>query len=274
MVGTLVSFCAMAVAIRELTAHHGTFEILAFRSIIGVVVVGAIALVMGPKVLKTRQIRWQLRRNLVHFAGQSGWTYGIGVLPFATVFSIEFTMPAWTAVLAVLFLGERMTHGRVVAIAGGIVGVLVILRPDVALPDPAALIVLGAAIAYAGAHTMTKQLTRTDGSLAILFWMSVIQLPLALGFIAFGDGWHTPVATDWPWIALVGLAALTAHFCMARALSIADAIVVMPLDFARLPLIALVGMLLYGEVVTIEVGIGAAIIAASLMYALCRERHA
>jgi drug/metabolite transporter (DMT)-like permease len=136
------------------------------------------------------------------------------------------------------------------------------------------LIVLGAAIAYAGAHTMTKQLTRTDGSLAILFWMSVIQLPLALGFIAFGDGWRMPAAADWPWIALVGFAALTAHFCMARALSVADAIVVMPLDFARLPLIALVGMLLYGEVVTIEVGIGAAIIAASLMYALRRERHA
>ena len=274
MVGTLLSFCAMAVAIRELSAHFGTFEILAFRSIIGVIVVGGLALAMGRKVVRTRQMRWQVRRNVVHFAGQAGWTYGLGVLPFATVFSIEFTMPAWTAVLAILFLGERMTRGRLVAIVGGIVGVVVILRPDLALPDPAALIVLGAAIAYAGAHTMTKQLTHSDGSLAILFWMSVIQLPMALVFIGLGDGWTPPRATNMPWIALVGIAALTAHFCLARALSAADAMVVMPLDFARLPLIALVGTLLYGEVLTISVGVGAVIIAASLMVSLHTERRA
>lgn len=274
MVGTLFCFCAMAVAIRELSGRHGVFEIIAYRSITGVIVVGAIALAMGTQVVRTRQMRWQVRRNLVHFAGSAGWTYGIGVLPFATVFSIEFTMPAWTAVLAVLFLGERMSRGRLTAIVGGIVGVAVILRPDVALPDPAALIVLGAAVAYAAAHTMTKQLTRTDGSLAILFWMSVIQLPVALVLIALGDGWHMPIATDVPWIAVVGLAALAAHFCLARALTVADATVVMPLDFARLPLIALVGALVYGEVLAVEVGIGAVIIAASLMYALRCERRA
>ena len=239
MIGTLLSFCAMAVAVRELSAHFGTFEILAFRSIIGVIVVGGIALAMGRHVVRTRQMRWQVRRNLVHFVGQAGWTYGLGVLPFATVFSIEFTMPAWTAVLAVLFLGERMTRGRLIAIGGGIVGVVVILRPDLALPDPSALIVLGAAIAYAGAHIMTKQLTHSDGPLAILFWMSVIQLPMSLVFIGLGDGWTLPGVIDMPWIAAVGLAALAAHFCLARALSFAVAIVVLPLDFARLPLIAL-----------------------------------
>ncbi len=274
MVGALLSFCAMAVAIRELSAHFGTFEILAYRGIIGVIVVGGMALAMGRQVVRTRQMRWQVRRNVVHFAGQAGWTYGLGVLPFATVFSIEFTMPAWTAVLAVLFLGERMTRGRLIAIVGGIVGVVVILRPDVALPDPAALIVLGAAIAYAGAHIMTKQLTHSDGPLAILFWMSVIQLPMSLVFIGLGDGWHTPGVIDMPWIAAVGLAALAAHFCLARALSFADAMVVMPLDFARLPLIALVGALLYGEILTVGVGVGAVIIGVSLMISLRTERRA
>jgi drug/metabolite transporter (DMT)-like permease len=274
MIGALLGFCVMAVAIRELSGRHGTFEILAYRSIIGIIVVGGIALAMGRQVVRTRQMRWQVRRNLVHFVGQAGWTYGLGVLPFATVFSIEFTMPAWTAVLAVLFLRERMTRGRLIAIVGGIVGVMVILRPDVALPDPSALIVLGAAIAYAGAHIMTKQLTHSDGPLAILFWMSVMQLPLSLVFIGLGDGWRMPSVVDMPWIAAVGLAALAAHFCLARALSFADAIVVMSLDFARLPLIALVGALLYGEVLNVGVGIGAVIIAVSLMVSLHTERRA
>ncbi|MFP6759480.1 MAG: DMT family transporter [Alphaproteobacteria bacterium] len=274
MIGALLGFCVMAVAIRELSGRHGTFEILAYRSIIGIIVVGGIALAMGRQVVRTRQMRWQVRRNLVHFVGQAGWTYGLGVLPFATVFSIEFTMPAWTAVLAVLFLRERMTRGRLIAIVGGIVGVVVILRPDVALPDPSALIVLGAAIAYAGAHIMTKQLTHSDGPLAILFWMSVMQLPLSLVFIGLGDGWRMPSVVDMPWIAAVGLAALAAHFCLARALSFADAIVVMSLDFARLPLIALVGALLYGEVLNVGVGIGAVIIAVSLMVSLHTERRA
>jgi drug/metabolite transporter (DMT)-like permease len=274
MGGTLVSFSAMAVAIRELSATQGTFEILAWRSVVGLTVLVPLGAVRGWGVLATRQPHWQLRRNLVHFLGQAGWTYGIGVLPLATVFTIEFTMPAWTALLAVSFLGERATWPRAIAIAGGIAGVVVILRPDVAVPDPAALVVLGAAIAYAAAHTMTKQLTRSDGALAILFWMSAIQLPLGVGaaLALSGGAWTRPGWAEAPWIALVGLGALAAHFCLARALKLADATVVMPLDFLRLPLIAGVGAALYGETPAPEVAAGAAIIVASLALALRREK--
>jgi len=274
MCGTLVSFSAMAVAIRELSASQGTFQILAWRSIVGLAVLVPVALLRGRGLLATRQLRWQVRRNLVHFLGQAGWTYGIAVLPLTVVFTLEFTMPAWTALLAVLFLGERLSRGRALAIAGGIAGVVVILRPDVALPDPAALIVLAAAMAYAAAHTMTKQLTRSDGALAILFWMSAIQLPLGAGValaLAGGD-WPLPGWVAAPWIALVGLAALAAHFCLARALKLADATVVMPLDFLRLPLIAGVGAVLYGEAPTPAVALGAAIIVLSLAFALRAER--
>jgi len=134
------------------------------------------------------------------------------------------------------------------------------------------LVVLGAAVAYAGAHTMTKQLTHTDGALAILFWMSAIQLPIGLAANAAFGAWVMPTLADAPWVLMVGLAALSAHFCMTRALKLADATIVMPLDFIRLPLIVLVGWAFYGEMLRIEVAIGASIIIASLLYTLRRER--
>lgn len=272
MIGTIVSFVAMAVAIRELSESHHTFWILSLRSFVGLAALGVVVAFVGKRAIASQAPGWQIRRNLAHFLGQSGWTYGLGVLPLATVFTLEFTVPAWTALLAVLFLGERLSGARAVAVAGGIAGVLVILRPGLAAPEPAALVVLGAAVAYAAAHGMTKHLTRSDGVLAILFWMAAVQLPLALAANAAFGRFTWPVAADAPWIAVVGLAALGAHACLARALSLADAIIVLPLDFLRLPLIVLVAWALYGEALRPEVALGGAIILATLLDALRRER--
>ncbi len=274
MVGTLVSFIAMAIAVRELSASLHTFEILAWRSMVGLVAMLCLGAVTGWHALKPVQLRWQIGRNLMHFLGQAGLAYGLAVLPLATVFTLEFTMPAWAALLAILFLGERMTLARAVAVAGGFIGILVILRPGVVALDAAMLIVLGSALAYAMAHTMTKHLTRRETIPAILFWMALVQLPIGLGLALSpaGDGWTMPGLSEAPWIALVGLGALTAHLCLARAFSIADAIIVMPLDFLRLPLIVLIGASFYGEALRPEVAIGAAIIIATLLFALFRER--
>jgi len=274
MIGTLVSFIAMAVAIRELSTSLHTFEILAWRSLVGLVAVLGLGAVTGWHVLKAVQLRWQIARNLVHFLGQAGWAYGLAVLPLATVFTLEFTMPAWASLLAILFLGERMTLARAVAVAGGFIGILVILRPGMVALDAAMLIVLGSALAYAMAHTMTKHLTRRETIPAILFWMALVQLPIGFGLALspLGDGWTMPGMAEAPWIAVVGLGALSAHLCLARAFSIADAIIVMPLDFLRLPLIVLIGAWFYGEALRPEVAIGAAIIIATLLFALMRER--
>jgi len=274
MVGTLVSFTAMAIAVRELSTSLHTFEILAWRSAVGLVAMVGLGAFAGWQVLKPVQLRWQIGRNLMHFVGQAGWAYGIAVLPLATVFTLEFTMPAWASVLAILFLGERMTLARAVAVGGGFVGILVILQPGVVALDAAMLIVLGSALAYAMAHTMTKHLTRRESIPAILFWMALIQLPIGLGLALspLGDGWTMPGMAEAPWILVVGLGALTAHLCLARAFSIADAIIVMPLDFVRLPLVVVIGASFYGEALRPEVAIGGAIIVATLLYALIRER--
>jgi drug/metabolite transporter (DMT)-like permease len=158
---------------------------------------------------------------------------------------LEFTNPIWASLFAVLLLGERFTAARAAAILCGFLGVLVILRPGLAVVDPAAPIVLIAAALYGYAHIAGKQLVRTDTPLAVVFWMAVVQLPLAL-VPALLD-WRWPAGAEWPWLALIGIAGLSAHFCLSQAFKRADAMTVVPVDFLRLPLMAGIGILAYGE---------------------------
>jgi drug/metabolite transporter (DMT)-like permease len=257
MSGTLLSFMAMAIGGRELSARLSTFQILFFRSIVGLVIVGFFLGCNDWRQIFTKNVKVHFLRNISHFGGQFGWFYGIGFIPLAEVFALEFTVPVWTAVLATLLLKEKVTRARIAAIVFGVVGVFLILRPGLAVISPAALAVLGGAFCYALSHTLTRRLALVDTPLTILFYMTIIQLPL--GFVTSMFNWMTPSLAMLPWIMVVGVAALSGHYCMARALAIADAIVVVPLDFLRLPLIAAVGFLFYNESLDWLVLIGGAV---------------
>ncbi|MEX0739964.1 MAG: DMT family transporter [Pseudohongiella sp.] len=270
MGGTLLSFAAMAVAARELSEDFGTFQILAIRSLIGLLVISVILSRTGWQQISLKNIEVHLVRNVAHFCGQFGWFYAIAFIPLAAVFAIEFTVPIWTAVFAATLLAERITAVRVLAIVLGVVGVLVILRPGSAVIHPAAVAMLGGAIAYGLSHALTKKLSGRDSTLCILFYMMLIQLPLGLLPAVFD--WVTPTASHWPWLIVVGVTGLTAHYCMVRALMLADATLVIPMDFLRLPLIALVGYALYGEHIDGYLAVGAGLIVAGNLMNLLWER--
>jgi drug/metabolite transporter (DMT)-like permease len=272
MVGALASFSAMAVSIRELSSDMGLFQILFWRSLIGIVVVGGLAWTVGRgwTTVASGAPRIQVLRNLVHFAGQWAWAAGIALLPLATVFALEFTTPVFAAVLAVAFLGERLNAGRIGMILLGFAGILVVLRPGADVFEAAALFPLMAAVCYAATHTFTKRLTRTDGPVVVLFWMSLIQLPLGLVPALFE--WVHPSWADAPAILALGLAGLSAHYCLTSALKLADATVVVPMDFLRLPLIAVVGLLVYGEPFDPFVLLGGAIVVSGIWLGLAFER--
>jgi len=246
MSGALVSFCLMAVGARELAGGIGTFQILLIRSVVGLMVV-TLLLVRSRRfaLFQTQRLKLHLGRNVFHFFGQYGWFLGIGLLPLAQVFALEFTTPLWTLVVASLFLRESFTTRKVVAIALGFAGVYLILNPGRDIVSPAALYVIGAAVCYAVAHVSTKALSTTDDALTILFYMCAVQLPLGLLF-SWGH-WVVPAAMQWVWLVLIGVTALTAHFCITHAMKLADASVVVTLDFLRLPLIAGVGVAFYSE---------------------------
>ena len=272
MIGALFSFMAVAVAGRELGNATSVFQIQFYRSFVGVLVIGSLAWRAGWETVRPRSFRIHLVRNAAHFAGQLGWFYGLAVIPLAEVFAIEFTAPVWTAALAVLILGERMTKRRTLAIALGLSGVLIILRPGLGIVNPASLAVLGAAICFGLSHTLTKRLTRDNTALGILFYMTVLQLPLGLALALPHWVWPTtPMA--WLWALVVGITGLTAHYCIARAMTLADASVVVPMDFLRLPLVAGVGFLVYAEALDPWLFVGAGLILVGVLQNLHAERR-
>jgi drug/metabolite transporter (DMT)-like permease len=220
MSGAVLSFSAMAVAARELLQHMGPFQILFVRSAIMLAIVLVVIAQAEGAVTATRRLPLHLLRKVVHFGGQYCWVFAIGVLPLATVFAIEFTMPVWTAILAALILGERLTPNRIAMLALGLLGVLIILRPGFGLFHTGALVALLASLFYAGNMIATKRLTATDSPLAILFWMSVIQTPLSL--LTALPQWVAPPAADLPWMFVMGLGSINTLSATAGIASLRD----------------------------------------------------
>ena len=261
MIGTITSFTVMAVAGREVGSTHDTFETMPYRSLIGLLIVsGALSLLRKWGEVTKRSLGTQITRNLAHFTGQNLWFFAVTAAPLAQVVALEFTSPLWVIVLSPLFLGERLTPTRALAALIGFAGILIVARPG-AVPVTAGVVAAAAsAVFFAVTIMLTKKLTRTETIGCILFWLTATQL--IMGFVAAGyDGDITlPTAQTWPWLVLIGIAGLLAHFCMTNALAIAPATVVVPFDFARLPTVAIVGMLLYGEPLDIWVFVGAVLI--------------
>jgi drug/metabolite transporter (DMT)-like permease len=270
--GALLSFSAMAVSIRELAATLSIMEILAVRSGFGLVVMAGLTAARADlrATIFTRQLPLHFFRNLVHLGSQYVWATSLLLLPLATVFALEFTAPAWALLLAVPVLGERMTASRIAAVVLGLIGVLIIVRPGLATFQPAALLVLLAALGFANTLIVTKKLTRPDTTFAIIFWMNLIQLPLAL--ILSNPLFVTKLAlADVAAALTVGISGLASHYCLASAFRWGDASVVVPLDFLRIPLIAVVGWWLYGERLDVFVFTGAALIITGILWNLRSE---
>lgn len=269
--GTMAGFAGMAISARELHTEMSTFQILFFRSLIGV-------LVVLPFMARTRfidirvtQFRWHLGRAVVQFGAQICWIYGIVHLTLSDLTAIEFSIPLFTALLAVMFLGEKMWRHKWVATVLGFAGVLLILRPEGSAFNLAGLVMITGSFLYAGSGVLVKFLTRTESPQGIIFWMNLLQLPAGLIPAVFIYDWVTPGAIDIPWILVWGLAGLWAHYAMARALTLADITIIFPLDFLRLPVMAVIGYLLYAEALDPWTAVGALIIFAGNWYSVREE---
>jgi drug/metabolite transporter (DMT)-like permease len=272
MSGTLISFIMAALAVRALAKDLSVFEMMTVRTA-GSVTFLAVLMLVRPELyagLKWRRMALQGTRGVIHFGSQICWALAITLLPLATVFALEFTIPAWVALLAVLFLGERMTVSRAIALAVCFAGVLIILRPGFESFQPAALIMLLGALFFAITAIMTKKLITTETTFAILFWMNLIQFPLNY---AGSDPLFVLKLHPWMILPLIGVTAggLLVHYCLTNAFRCADAIVVIPMDFVRVPLIAVIGWAFYGERLDAFVFAGAGLIMLGVLWNLRAE---
>lgn len=281
MLGSIASFSLMAVAGRELGGRFSTFEIMFWRSLLGLVIVTILLSLRRGRWarLRTDRLGLHLTRNLAHFFGQNCWFYAVALIPLAQVFALEFTSPIWVALLAPLFLAERFTAARALAAGLGFLGALlvtgVLQQGDFSEISHGQWIAAVAAIGFAVTIMTTKRLSDTETVLAILFYMCVSQALMALAMEALVQERlpRLPLGADGRWIVLVGLCGMTAHFCMTNAFRFADAAVVAPMDFFRLPLIAVVGAVLYAESLEASVLIGGVVVFAGNFINILAERR-
>ncbi|MEH6832691.1 MAG: DMT family transporter [Sulfitobacter sp.] len=264
MTGAIASFSFMAVAGRELAGQYDTFEIMLYRSLVGVIIVVAVTTLNKRwHEVRTNNIRQHFLRNIFHFTGQNLWFYAVAVIPLAQVFALEFTSPLWVVILAPLLLGEKMTRIRGLSAILGFVGILIVTRPNPETFEIGLLVAAIAAIFFALTILLTKRLTRDNSITCILFYLTAMQLVFGLITAGFDGDIALPTAASFPYLFLIGCAGLLAHFCLTTALSIAPATVVVPIDFARLPVIAIVAMVLYDEPLEVWVFVGALLIFAA-----------
>src|SRR6266481_6003875 len=259
MSGWLTLTLVMAIAGRESARELNLFQVMEMRSILGFFLLYPIIHFNGGlAIVKTTRLPQHIARNLIHYGAQLGWFFALTIIPIGQVVAIEFTMPIWTAILAAAFLGERMTVWKVAAIVLGLIGVLVIVRPATGEINPGQLIALAAAIGFGISIAMVKSLTRTEQTLAIIFWMLAVQS--VAGFFPALHVWTWPPAYVWGWVVVIAFCGTFSHYCMARAMLHADATVVIPMDFLRVPLTATVGWLIYSERLDLFTVLGAALI--------------
>lgn len=250
MFGAVTSFTMLSLVGRELSGDLNAFQIMLYRSAMSLLIVVVILALGGRGERGFAQLRtsipgFHLGRNVVHYVGQYSWFYVLPLLPLVQITAIDFSMPIWALLLAAAFLGERLTGRRIVAVLLGFCGVLVVLRPGVDSFESAALIVLGASFCYAATFIITKRMTATETPLAILFYMFLVQL--LIGLAPALPGLVVPELDRWPWVIAVGVSGLAAHYCVTRAFIVAEASVVIPVDFLRLPAVGVAAWLLYGE---------------------------
>jgi len=261
MAGWLLLMVLIAIAGREAQRELAVFQIMEMRSLIGLLLIAPLIRAGGGlAAMRTQRPRQHAARNLVHYAAQYGWFVALTLIPLAQVVAIEFTMPIWSALLAAMFLRERIGAWKVVAIALGVFGVGLIVRPASTGLSTGQAIALAAAVGFAVSVVLVKSLTRSDSALAIIFWMLVWQS--LLGLLPALWVWRWPSATVWGWVLVVAFCGTFSHYCMARALQHAEATVVVPMDFVRVPLTALAGWLVYAERVDLFTVLGVLLILA------------
>jgi drug/metabolite transporter (DMT)-like permease len=273
MLGAVLSFCALAVATKELVHTYSTAEIIALRAFVSILVLCVTARRLRPRILNARpRIQAHLTRSAFHLLGQSGWTYGIATLSLAEVTTLEFTMPLWVVCLAPLLLSEKPTSRVVLPALAGFAGVAIIAGPGADAPARDLLFVLLSTSGYALAHIWTKRLLTGGDQVEVVSFMSAFQLVSASLW-----AWCTarelvpPDLSLLMWIVSAGLSGLFAHFALAVALKHAPITQIIGLDYVRLPIMALLGSLLYAQPLNAWFILGAAVIVAS-GYALAARR--
>jgi len=269
MFGSAMAFGLMAVAIRLATRHVPTQEVAFFRNSFGLLALLPLLLRPGHAPLRTRQLPRYLLRSLIGLASMLCGFWALGHLPLSLAISLSYSTPLFVTIAAVLWLGEKVRIRRWAAVIAGFIGVLVIVRPGSHAFEAGTLIALLAAVLSALVAIQIKQLTRIDGADTVVFYTYVFWVPLSLIPALFVWVWPSGIA--WLWLAATGVLGTVGQLLWTRALKLGEVSALTPISFTQLPLVVMMGWLLFGETLDRWTVLGATIILAANAYIAHRE---
>lgn len=258
------------IAVRMLSTHIPTIELVFFRNIIGLSIVLSIVSWGGFDFVKTARIGTHLQRNILNFIGMWLWFAGLSQLPLAKAVALHFTIPLMAVPLAMLFLSERPGAMRLFCTLLGFGGVLIILRPGAVPIGGAALLVLGSALCYAGVGIFTRALGRTDAPATTTFYYQAMLSVFALIPSLFV--WVTPTIADLPALLLLAVSGTAAPYCMVRGMVHAEVTIIGPIEYLRLPITATLAWIIFSETTDQWTWVGAVVIVCAAYY-MARHEH-
>jgi drug/metabolite transporter (DMT)-like permease len=269
MIVGAASAATMNCVIRVLSAEQHPFEIAFFRNLFGLVVMLLFLVRAGRGALRTRSTGWLVLSSFGHLVAMLSFFVAVAAMPLAELTALSFTKPLFATVGAALVLHEVVRARRWSAVAIGFLGVLIVMRPGTAAVSPYALLVLLSTLAIAAVALLIKHLSDRESATTIVFYQSLLlslfSLPPALLV------WQVPSAGAFALLIAIGALGTVSWMCFTRAFALADASAVMPYEFLKLPIIALLAYLLFAEVPTLWTWLGGAVIFSSTVYIAQRE---
>lgn len=269
MILSSMFYALIYVVVRGLAERFDVNQIVFFRAVLGSTFMLPWLFSAGLSALRTSKIGLYLWRMFFSYIGAVAWMYGIAGMPLADANALMFTMPLFTLVLAAIMLSERPGVHRWSATVVGFAGALIILRPGVIEISFAAVSTLFAAAAFSAALIGSKKLTATENPNAMVFYLYTLMIPCAAAGAYFH--WTPPVLDDVPLLLALGVCTVGAQQCQTRAFRAAPASLVVIINYVQLPLIALLGWLIFGQTTDLFTWIGAAVICSSTYYVSYRE---
>lgn len=271
MLLSTLMFACMHAAIRQTTQQLPAVEVAFFRNVFGLVVIIPLLLRYGLGVFRTQRIGLHGLRALINAISMMTFFAGLSLTPIARATALSFTAPLFTALLSVLFLGEVIRWRRLTAILCGFIGALIILRPGLQGFDTGATLVIASSLLWSVAMIDIKLLARTETSLTITAYVTVLLIPLTL--IPAVMVWQTPPVQTWGWLVFIGVIGTLGQIAVTEALKLADTTMLMPFDFLKLVWATALGILLFSELPDLLTWAGAAIVFGSSLYIAWRETH-
>ena len=267
----LISGCCYVVSaslMRQLGDAYSVYEITFIRAVLAVVILAPVFLRHSRTQLWPERPFAIFMTGVFSYLGILFWLAAASTMPIGDFFALQFITPLFSIAFAIMFLRERADMASWAATLVGFVGVLIVLRPGVIEISMGAVAALLSAFFYASVNTVIKSLSRTLTATTIVFYSNLLLVPIALPMAIVE--WQTPLVADLPLILGVGFMSTMGYVLVTKAIALAPARVVQPVNFTRMPVGAAFGWVLFSEFPDVWTWVGAAVIFCATSYAVHR----